>query len=280
MTNLRECVKNSIGEKADNYAAINREERNLCAILFHMLLINDNIRPFMELLGNPFTKPGADVNIYMEYAYARDLWNTMGRDTDANTDKKQFILNKLGLHRDKRFVDLSVVDFNETFGATPRASTKYIQNPGRWTVKKLAETLTSNDEFQRACVFKWAFNVKPDIVIHTSPTTAVCIEAKLESGEGQYPQGKEEKDIWDRRLGNGKRVNQTEVQYFLMEEILGIGAKHVFLQRQRAKENNLSEKSISMTWEDVFNALNRDGIPAFMTTTINSAINPAEKGEP
>ena len=56
----------------------------------------------------------------------------------------------------------------------------------------LNKNIKNNDEFEAVCKFKWAFNIKPDIVIHTSLESAVCIEAKLESDESTYPKNKKE----------------------------------------------------------------------------------------
>ena len=283
MMNLRECAKKAMERDAnrirdvDDYAAINREERNLCAVLFHLLLVNDNMRRFMELLTRPFGATGDNVSMYSEYAYARDLWNAMGRDT--NKDKQDFVLEKLDLKDSLRFRAMDPEEFNTAFGATPKASKTDIQNPGRWTVKTLNKTLKENDEFRRACVFKWAFNSKPDLVIHVSPNEAICIEAKLESAEGNYPQASDEKRIFtERLLKEGSQeslfVRQTEVQRYLMEQILGIKARHVFLRRPGHRSQNTADSSsdCQITWHDVFSTLDQNGVPSFLNTVVQSVM--------
>src|SRR5205807_1561286 len=50
----------------------------------------------------------------------------------------------------------------------------------------------------------------------------VCIEAKLESGEGYYPAGPLEKAIFDERFGKSQgRVHQLELQRFMFATLLG-----------------------------------------------------------
>jgi hypothetical protein len=58
---------------------------------------------------------------------------------------------------------------------------------------------------------KWAFRVKPDLVITDGKNGAVCVEAKLTSGESSYPLTAAERAIW-----GSPTVTQREVQRFMM----------------------------------------------------------------
>lgn len=123
------------------------------------------------------------------------------------------------------------MEFNEYFGAVPLPSEKYIQSPGNWSISKFKDNFPDNDEFLKVCKFKWCFNVKPDIVIHTSNDHAICIEAKFESGEGIFPTKQTVKDEFNRR--ELKFVGQTEIQKKIMK-LLGIKSKFLFLVQKPA----------------------------------------------
>ena len=112
--------------------------------------------------------------------------------------------------------------------------------------------------FFRYVNFKWAFNAKPDIVIHTSSDEAVCIECKFESGEGTYPSHKDEiKEFRERKL---PVVSQTELQKQILEEMLGIKTQFIFLVQKENK--SFTHKSI--LWSEVFQVLNLEGHPHFI----------------
>jgi len=51
---------------------MNREERHLCAILYHLLMDADNLRAFQSSLGLP---PSDDAEIFVEAAFIRDYFN-------------------------------------------------------------------------------------------------------------------------------------------------------------------------------------------------------------
>jgi len=155
--------------------------------------------------------------------------------------------------------------FNRHFGAVPKPSGAYIQSPGRWSVPRYHKTIQDNDEFLRVSMFKWAFNAKPDIVIHASRDQGVCIEAKFKSGESSYPQQATEKKIFQSR--NLGYVKQTNVQEYLMGDLLGIETQFVFLV-QRAGQTSKTHKSF--VWTDVFKVLDVSDVPGFMRELISS----------
>jgi len=243
------------------YAAINREERNLAAILYHALLLEDNLSRFLSLIECPFHVVEPEMAIFLEYAYPRDLWSQV-KDNDT---KRGLILELLKPVNVQELREMDVSGFNRYFGAVPKASSKHIQSPGLWSLPRYDRTIEDDDEFLRICMFKWAFNAKPDIVIHTSRDEAVCIEAKLESSEGQYPQSGGEKKIF--RSRGLKHVRQTSVQKYLMEDLLGIETQLVLLVQ---REGQASGTHLVLRWEDVFRRLDVGGVPCFMRETIRS----------
>jgi len=256
MTNIREYLNWD-----SSYSAINREERNLAAILYHVLLLKDNLTRFLSLVGCPYEMLEAEMGIFLEYAYLRDLWSQM-KDNDT---RRGLILALLKPTRMLELVGMSVSEFNNYFGAVPRPSSKYVQSPGRWSVPRFAGTIEDDNEFLRVCMFKWAFNAKPDIVIHTSRDEAVCVEAKLESVESHYPRAARDKEIF--RSRGLEYVRQTGLQKYLMEDLLGIRTQFVFLVQ---KKSQTSETHQVLRWEDVFKSLDVRGLPGFMQQMIQA----------
>ncbi len=243
------------------YSPINREERNLAAILYHVLLLSDNLGQFLDLIECPFEVVESEMGIFLEYAYVRDLWSQI----DDNDIKRGLILELLKPAYADALRKTSVLKFNRYFGAVPRASARYIQSPGLWSVRSLDKTVQDDYEFLKTCMFKWAFNAKPDIVIHTSRDDAVCIEAKLESSEGHYPQSGVEKKVF--RSRGLEYVRQTELQKYLMEELLGIRTRFVFLVQ---KAGQTSDTHRVLLWKDAFKSLEVGGVPEFMLEMIDA----------
>lgn len=243
----------------DGYFAINREERNLAAILYHLLLLEDYLGSFLASISCPFSVEPTELGIYFEYSYLRDLWYNIGDGEDGNEVKRRLIYTFLRPGSLPELERMSVFEFNSHFGAVPRASRKTIQSPGNWSMDRFRERFTDSDEFLRVCKFKWSFNTKPDIVIHTSHDTAVCIEAKYESGEGSYPGKPSEVEEFQRR--SIRPVSQTALQKYLMEDLLGIETQFVFLvQKPTAK----SETHTDMLWKDAFSSLKLGSAPFFI----------------
>ena len=253
--NIRE-----IGGTDPAYWSICREERNYAAILFAALCMPGNDKLFLDLCGvkDPIDD---EFGIYFEYAYLRDYWNGLKDKSDEklNELKKRIIGESLGIPVVNEILkgsDLATI--NEKLGVSGRPSKKFIQSPGRWTVKGLDKIeFLDNDYFLKLCKFKWAFNIKPDIVIHLSKSRAICIEAKHESGEGQYPSSKEEKAIFSRR--GLKNVGQLELQQYLMNELLGIQTDFVFIVSKMEQ----TQQHKVMHWGDVFAEMNLEGMPLF-----------------
>ena len=252
------------------YAAINREERNLAAILYHALLLEDNLSRFLSLIDCPFEVLEAEMGIFVEYAYLRDLWFQI----EDNRTKRGLILELLKPTNMDEVQAMSVSEFNRYFGAVPKPSSKYIQSPGRWSVPRFDATIEDDNEFLRVCMFKWAFNAKPDIVIHTSRDEAVCVEAKLESVESHYPRAARDKEIF--RSRGLEYVRQTGLQKYLMEDLLGIRTQFVFLVQ---KKSQASETHQVLLWEDVFKSLDVSAGPRFMQQMIQAVKSKVLEGE-
>jgi len=193
-----------------NYFEINREERNYAAILFACLCKSSNAERFLQLCGVE-SRIGPDFGIYFEYSYLRDLWNKV---TDQST-KKEIIRQHLPISGIAEILQSPPKEINQKFGVSGEASTTHIQYPGKWALVKYNQNFRSNDDFLKICRFKWSFNIKPDIVIHLDKNRAICIEAKYESSEGQYPAYEREKSIFHER--GLHYVGQMDLQKYMME---------------------------------------------------------------
>lgn len=234
----------------NGYYEINREERNLAAIFYHLLLQNDNLNKFLKLLQDKYNFSGAiiqeELAVYYEYAFVRDLWKKIEID---NNKKKTFILESLMLDADK-FNQLSIEEFNEYFGAVRTPSKNQIVSPANWSIQSFNEEIRTNKELLlEASMLKWSFNAKPDIVIHTSNNSAICIEAKLVSGEGKYPTNEADKNVF-KKVDAGF-VSQLEVQIKLMNDILDIETGFFILKNGRNKKDEFNKVS-TLTWNEVF----------------------------
>jgi hypothetical protein len=248
--NLRNILDHKSG-----YYKINREERNLAAIFYHTLLLGDNLRSFLNTIGCNFPIIEEEMGVYFEYAFIRDLWFNIKQ---GNEFKRTVILDLLQPINRQELENKTVFEFNKYFGAVPRPSNTEIQSPANWSVSYYTSNIRDNDEFLKVCKFKWCFNAKPDIVIHTSYDTAVCIEAKFESIEGKYPSKDNEREIFNKRRID--LVGQLSIQKKLMEEILGIQTEYIFLVQKKSE----SETHKTWTWKELFSFLDISDCPYFI----------------
>lgn len=242
-----------------SYFLKNREERNFAAILYHALLINNNIEKFLKLIDCNYSINESEFAIYFEYSFIRDIWFNIN---GSNEIKRNLILQNLNLSNNNYLTECSVEDFNKYFGAVPKPSAEYIQSPGNWSITLYKNSILSNEEFLDVSLFKWAFNAKPDIVIHLSNNTAVCIEAKYECSESYYPTKSSERNEFFRR--NLSLVSQTALQKKILTELLGIETHFLFL----IQKGSLSKTHKTIFWKDVFKALDFDNCPYFITEWI------------
>jgi len=250
MTNIRDFLNFD-----KSYFAINREERNFAAILYHLLLINNNLPKFMKLIKCDFPIVENEFAIYFEYSFLRDIWFNL---KDGNDIKRKFILDFLKLSDNQYLSECNIETFNKYFGAVPKPSIKYIQSPSNWSIERYKSTILNDSEFLEVSQFKWAFNAKPDIVIHMSNTTAICIETKYECGESYYPSKAEERLEFSRR--NLSLVSQTQLQKMILTELLGIETQYIMLVQKGSASNTHK----AFYWKDVFGIMDMSNCPYFI----------------
>ncbi len=170
---------------AQPYWTINREERNYAALLYYTLMSGDNISRFLEFIDCEFPWRSEELSAYVEYAYIRDLWEASHA---SNKAKRDVITDLLDTDDVRALQRATVLEWNGHFGvSTPVASSTTVQSPSRWSMQKFHLNIESNNDFVATCKFKWSFNIKPDLVIHTDNDHAVVIEAKYTAAEGKYP---------------------------------------------------------------------------------------------
>jgi hypothetical protein len=238
--NLRQLV--GIDEP---YFQFDREERHLAGILFHLLNHKDNAERALRSAEPDWEINPVEFGVYLEYSYPRDLWNKMGIEGESNSRKRDAITGMLGgkgFDTGKLAPLKQVKDFNAFFIETRRASREYIQSPSNWSLTHIAKSIplpSSNTDLVTACKIKWAFKAKPDIVIHADREHALCMELKLESGESSYPSDAGEKKLLrERGLFSERKalplpMSQTDLQKFLMTELLGLDCRFRFITRHR-----------------------------------------------
>ncbi len=257
----------------ESYYKINREERNLSAIFYHLLLSNDNLQKFLDLIDYRKVSVALDeIEIYFEYAFLRDLWSKID-DLDRNLEdrnmkKRNLIYSFLKPNNIDKLKAMSNDQFNKYFGAVSEGKTSnIIQSPSNWSISRYWQNIVDDDEFLKVTKFKWAFNIKPDIVIHTSLNEAICIECKLESKEAHYPKDNFEVSAFNSR--DIKKVSQTEIQEYLMNDLLGISTHFIYLVPQG---NPISKSYDTFIWKDILSEMRIEGCPKFIVNWIQNLV--------
>ncbi|HEU0075990.1 MAG TPA: hypothetical protein VFS30_18495 [Dehalococcoidia bacterium] len=196
-----------LGNESPFYEFV-REERMFCATFAHLLMTgNENLLSFLDLLSERVsperridTRSVDEAELYLEFTYLRDHWNSLARDNDK---KRDLLTRLLGHVPSLEFVAQTLPDdiseLNRRFMGRRGAQIKLdIVMPGQWSVRALYDEFKTMPEvFRDLCRFKWSFNIKPDLVILLPGTSPICIEAKLESGEGFYPANSTEGPLFD-----------------------------------------------------------------------------------
>lgn len=236
-----------------DYNLINREERNLTAILYSALCNTNNVNEFLKLIGA--SSDEQVIGMYYEYSYLRDLWHALTHDTD----KLSLIRSKLKFLNGIIFDLNNIQNTNSSLGIANNISSKTIQSPGRWSIAKLNSIYTDRShEFEECCKFKWSFNIKPDMVIQLSNGKAICIETKFESGESTYPLDKAEKKIFkDRKI---QPVKQLEMQMHMMTELLGFDTTFILITDRNIESNSHTKYS----WHQIFELLDISFMPDYI----------------
>jgi len=253
-----------------------REERLFCATLYHLLLQKGpNLRVFLNLVAEKLAAaklvdPGYataaldTAEIYVEFTYLRDWWQDMGK---ANERKRETICRLLSqvdtLRSIAEGLPADIRGFNARFMSSRRAAIiEDIAYPGQWSVAALDVNFGQQPSvFRDLCKFKWSFNIKPDLVIILPQVEPLCIKAKLESGEGQYPSSFGEQAIFDRLFPDvhERRVGQLDVQQFMFDHLLGCGCQLVFLGARTS-----DPKVPCLSWEEVLGKMDKDSSIPFV----------------
>jgi hypothetical protein len=256
------------------YHAFNREERHLAAILFYVLNLPGNTEHFLSQIDCAWTVKEDEFGIYFEYSYLRDWWDGIGKGAGSNERKRDSVLGILRRQGvgDDTIDKLSSCDtqaFNQFFIGLKGASAKAIQSPANWRLERIAESL-ANGDLIAACKLKWAFKIKPDIVIHTDVNHAICLELKLESGFGSYPSAASEKALL-REMGlfgeNHTRpfpIGQIDMQKYMFE-LLGLDCRQIMVSR--GHDNGREE----ICWERMIGAFDTTNVPGYMQAALRNA---------
>lgn len=291
MQNLREYVNQFLDEKnkVTGYADIVREERYFCAVLFHCMLQDEKgMKKFL-------TKCGVDEDnlevkgVFVEYAMVRDLWKCLSKRgtkiVDRNARKRKWIVDMLcrePADSDIRacrehLASLDVPSFNRLFVAG-KVSPQYIQSPSRWGIRAICNShgKLGTEILKRALILKWAFNVKPDIVVELGNDAILCIEAKVESKEGVYANSKADRDALDKALREVEKkgydlqllkkwieenASQTIVQQYVMTEILGYTTPcKIYLYNKLRDKRDRN----GLHWQDAFDCFSSVTHPEVM----------------
>ena len=112
------------------YHNIIREERYYCSLLHHLLLDDQNMRKFLELVGIKKDETMKEPYVYVEYAVLRDIWYGLSpkgsRLDERNKRKKALITRQLNLREDFDLLSKGTQDFNEFFGVKKKNGKKIL----------------------------------------------------------------------------------------------------------------------------------------------------------
>jgi hypothetical protein len=298
-----------------------REERQLCALLAHLLMQQGpNVERFLNLFeeqlkkedlkpyAGPSRVPVAEAEVYLEFAFLRDRWNQLGADLQhdlaaKNNAKREFLFELLGrvptlrgLEEREKF-PADAASFNVCFmGTAPRSVKHDIASPALWTVAALYKlshldqgvTADRQAVFRDLCKFKWAFRIKPDLVLVIPGHPPICVEGKLESPEGSYPTKPDETKLFDKTFTTAsRRVWQVELQDFLFRVLLGCEPRPLFIAQKEGKvtipgANGTTINVPQLRWDRVFKKLDHAGSIPFVHKFIsqNRLINERRLGIP
>ncbi len=196
---------------APDYSSCIREERNLVAIIYHLLLTlsEEELQSFLSSIGvDPAAYPvdwdregNSGFGIYYDYSYLRDLWRSIGSQNSKEGENgsqdqiRRNVVMKLMTEETWMALGLDEVanshQFNLIFNPSvkEKSESTRIHSPSSWRIGPRDKIRL--EHVVELEIIKKAFNAKPDLVIHTSSDRAVCFEFKCEAGasiEGGYHQ--------------------------------------------------------------------------------------------
>ena len=206
---------------------------------------------------------------------ARDLWDRLDKikpTSKRNGAKRAFLAGYLELPLDEADAIL------RGFVSGSRVSQKKVHSPARWGINSIFPNkdafphrrVPMMDVRKNACRLKWAFNVKPDIVIELKGKGIVCIEAKVESPEGRYASSRADKQALYGAFGTNEEADafqkeegrQCNVQRVLMQDILGYSSdrRHmVFLFLPTKPPSECAKDMKYVSWFDAFSCFQNSG---------------------
>lgn len=238
-----------------DYVDFNREERQFAAILYHLLLHPGGVERFLALVGAPMPSAG-EPQVYFEYTHLRDRFSASARRCPGDDQRQRLrdaLLRMLPLTDSLSWLwSAAPREFNEFFCGRAGASGNYYQMPARWSPKSRFDHWHAHDaEFARqACKMAWAFNIKPDLVIHTAEEAVVCVELKVESDASSYR-------VPSSHYDDGYyRSSQLAIQHHALHKLLGYQTHLVLLspsQKRPTQQDALDkdERLCQLTWKEV-----------------------------
>ena len=209
------------------YSLFTREERHFAAVLFHLLCLPGNAQAMLDAFDTGWSFDDAQGGVYFEYSYLRDHWNALGHGNttmaEANPRRRDVLAAVLrafgaGDALLGRVEGATVAELNGLFIANP--SKEQVQSPANWQVARFAAAgsgLESRDIAAAARV-KWAFRIKPDLVVQPCNGRALCLELKFESGEASYPSKGAERLLLKPHMG---LVRQSDLQRDMLQLVFG-----------------------------------------------------------
>ena len=142
------------------FSEMNREERHLCAILYHLLTDTENLRAFQSTLG---LESGDDAEVFVEAAFVRDYFNwCRDKHRRSSGDPEEF----------DAFC-------HEAFGIVPGLPAAFRAPDGFLSLRALKGEQEAFEDAYCAALPELA-NMKLDLLLLT-PDTFAAIEAKLHS---------------------------------------------------------------------------------------------------
>jgi len=250
-----------------------REERQFCAILAHLLMQKgQNLGKFIELINRDLTPDRAisgegidEAEVYVEFTYLRDSWSGLARDNESKRARIIELFSRIETLRPLAIAPWpsDLANFNgRLMGERGLRITRDVAYPGHWTLSAL-EGLAQQFRlgptgFRDLCRFKWAFNIKPDLVVVIPGQVPICIEAKLESKESSYPSATAECAIFDRATNGAPRVGQLELQRFMFKNLIGTECQPVVIVQKaeglKAIDDG-SKEAVGLLWGQLLSRL-------------------------
>jgi len=278
------------------YFLFNREERHLAGVLFHLLCVRGNAKRLCSQLRPDWPARDDEIGVYLEYSYLRDVWDAIERKgPEANTRKRKSLRTMLEAFGGRPELlaaldqTMEVREFNHLFVRNP--SKTDVQSPATWQLGTFGADGSgfAPEDLLALCKLKWAFRVKPDVVVQPSLGRAICLELKLESGEATYPSaGAEirllrERGLYDKRLaGTRLPMRQTTLQRLAMEHLFGTGNVEMVYVTRRGQGvaepgSSRGEEPLCLSWGSLLGLLEVPaGLPRFVQAAIDLCSVPAE----